>query len=70
MQSPDFNSPTWAFLKQHYEARLKKLREENDALKLSEVDTAILRGRIAELKELQNMQEKLSREKSLQEARR
>lgn len=43
------NTPLWLRLKGEWEARLEKLRAENDA-DLSEIASAKLRGRIAELK--------------------
>lgn len=46
----DFQSRTWDHFKEHLEARLQRLREENDS---GDADaTAKRRGRIAEVKEL------------------
>ena len=47
----DFNTRTWERLEAVLQARLSKLREENDD-RLDETSTAFVRGRIAELKEL------------------
>ena len=47
-------SALWAVLKQHYEERLDMLRRQNDG-KFGEAETARLRGRIAEVKELLNL---------------
>jgi hypothetical protein len=44
-------SPTWQRLKGHAEQRLADLRMQNDGA-LSELETARLRGRIAELKSI------------------
>lgn len=48
----DFNGATWARLETHVRARIAKLREDNDRPQNSEQQTATLRGRILELKEL------------------
>lgn len=48
----DFTSPTWLRLRKYCERRLDELRRKNDGL-LSADDTARLRGRIAQLKEIQ-----------------
>lgn len=48
----DFNGPTWFRLETHVRARIAKLREDNDRPQNSEQQTATLRGRILELKEL------------------
>ncbi len=42
-------SPLWRKLKEHWEARMEQLRSENDK-NLNEIETARLRGRIAEVK--------------------
>ena len=47
----DRNSATWAVLKRHLEARLDTLRRMNDNPS-GEMETATLRGRIAEIKRL------------------
>ena len=44
-------SPLWHKLKEHYESRLARLREENDG-PLDDVETAKLRGKIAEVRSL------------------
>ncbi len=55
MSSPltkdDITSPTWLRLRAHYEAELAKLRVKNDA-EHDPDQTARLRGRIAEIKNL------------------
>ena len=43
----DLRSPTWAKLKKHFEQRRNDHRIENEK-RLSDLDTAYLRGRIAE----------------------
>lgn len=45
-------NPVWARIEQYYRARLADLREQNDSPNLDEVKTAVLRGRIAELRGL------------------
>lgn len=45
----DFHTPTWAKLRQHYEARLATLRRKNDS-DLEPRETAHIRGQIAECK--------------------
>lgn len=47
----DFNSGLWVRLRKHYEERLGELRAKNDA-PLSAEETAAIRGRIAEIKRL------------------
>lgn len=51
MNSNDFNSTTWLTLVVELEARLALLRSQNDAT-LNEIETAKLRGRLAELKRI------------------
>lgn len=51
LNASDINSPTWKRIKEHYEARLLRLRIKNDVSR-SEVETARLRGQIAEIKTL------------------
>lgn len=45
----ELNSPLWAKLKDHWSKRLLSLRAENDK-NLNDIDTARLRGRIAEVR--------------------
>lgn len=47
----DFNSETWKAIQARYSSRLEELRRKNDGL-LNAEQTAHLRGRIAETKEL------------------
>jgi len=47
----DLQSPTWLKIKKHVEERVESHRSSNDG-RLSESDTAHLRGRIAEAKYL------------------
>ena len=42
-------NPLWISIEKHYAARLEELRSKNDA-PLTELETASLRGRIAEVK--------------------
>lgn len=43
-------SPAWRSLKAKFEARLEKMRRDNDNPNLTDVETATLRGHIACLK--------------------
>ena len=49
------NSLVMAKLVRHLEARLESNRRKNDGENLDQVQTAMLRGRIAELKQLLNL---------------
>jgi len=49
---PDYFSDTWSFVAQWAESELVKARKSNDSPKKDDVATAILRGKIAMLKEL------------------
>lgn len=46
----DFTSPTWHTLRKWAEARLASARVKNDAVGLSDIETAALRGEIRMLK--------------------
>lgn len=46
----DFNSPAWHGIRKWVEAELKKARDKNDAVSLSDIETAALRGEIRVLK--------------------
>lgn len=43
-------APVWGRLKEHYEERLRQARIRNDDSRLTEIETAALRARIAEAK--------------------
>lgn len=45
----DKMNPLWRKLMKHWEGKLQLLREQNDAAR-TDLDTALLRGRIAEIK--------------------
>jgi len=45
-------SPDWLAIEKHLNNKLKALREKNDSHKLNHDQTCVLRGRIAEIKEL------------------
>lgn len=45
-------SPLWMRLKKHLEEQLRRAREKNDAVNLTEAETAALRGEIAAIKKL------------------
>lgn len=46
----DFTSATWHQLRKWAEEQLRKAREKNDAVGLSDIETAALRGEIRTLK--------------------
>jgi len=46
----DYQSATWHLLRKWAEDQLKRAREKNDALKLTQEETAALRGEIRTLK--------------------
>lgn len=46
------NSPTWTAIRRHLADKLEALRKQNDSPDLSDLATARLRGRIAEIKAL------------------
>ncbi len=54
LTSQEKNSPLWAKIKEHYDEELTKLRQKNDGdiIKLSEIETAELRGQIRQVKML------------------
>jgi hypothetical protein len=45
-------SPVWHLIKEHLESRLDSFRKQNDFEDLTEKQTALMRGRIKELKYL------------------
>lgn len=51
-------NPVWPKLMKYFEARLQSLRERNDANSDPQV-TAMLRGRIAELKAVMNLDKEM-----------
>ena len=48
----DSSSGTWKFIEEYAEAQIARQRERNDVISLDAVQTAHVRGRIAELKAL------------------
>jgi hypothetical protein len=46
----NYNSPEWHTLRKWAEEQLRKCREKNDAVSLSELETAALRGEIRFIK--------------------
>lgn len=50
LDANDLRSPVWRKLRDHYETKLAKLRQQNDSPDIDPVATATLRGRIAEVK--------------------
>jgi hypothetical protein len=45
----------WIAMRQHYERRLHTLRAQNDSMTLDPIKTAELRGRIAEVRAILNL---------------
>ena len=58
----DFNSPQWHVLRKWTEEQLSKAREKNDAVSMSEIDTAALRGEIRVLKRILDLPESVTRD--------
>ena len=52
LERHDFDSRMWVLLREHINERIQKLRVDNDRPQNTEQQTATLRGRILELKEL------------------
>lgn len=50
LQAVDLQSSTWNKLQEYYLERLNNLRAKNDNANLDPIDTAVLRGRIKEIK--------------------
>jgi hypothetical protein len=63
----DFNTAAWLQVARWAQSRLDALRLRNDAL-LDPVETASLRGRIQELKELIGLPERVARENGTESA--
>lgn len=57
LHQDDFKSPVWGRVAERLRARIEALRLQNDSNKLTEVETAAIRGGIAELKLLLNLAE-------------
>ena len=55
LSEQDKNNPLWGALMAYFENRLQALRTKNDGA-LSEADTANIRGRIAEIKAMMNLE--------------
>src|SRR5258708_32032108 len=58
-----FEGETWAYVVDQAEKKLQRLREKNDDARLNEVQTAVLRGRIRELRDLLALPERLKAER-------
>jgi len=52
MKPADFATVAWRHLKDDLRARLADLREQNDRASLTAEQTAVIRGRIAEVKRI------------------
>lgn len=57
----DFTSATWHALRKWAESELEKARQKNDAVGLSETDTAALRGEIRMLKKFLDLPNQATR---------
>jgi hypothetical protein len=53
----DKQSGTWGKLSAHLKDRLETLRRQNDGERLTDIQTAVIRGKIAILKELCALEE-------------
>jgi len=51
----EINSPLWVKIFQHLDAKLQRIRVQNDNIEADSIATAVLRGRIAVIKELKNL---------------
>ena len=60
LERADFETRTWRNLAERMRDRIAELREMNDRPQNTELQTAIVRGRIAELKELLALPEKVA----------
>lgn len=56
-QVTDFDSAVWRKVETRLNQRLVALRKQNDRLTMGEVETAVIRGRIAEVKALLELPE-------------
>jgi uncharacterized protein YigA (DUF484 family) len=59
-------SPTWRFIERYAADRLKAERDKNDSVRLNEIETAFLRGRIDALKTVLRLPEASRDNESLQ----
>jgi hypothetical protein len=57
----DVNSRTWSELELYLKDRLNRCREKNDNGKLTDAETAMLRGEIAAIKDLLALPERVAR---------
>jgi hypothetical protein len=52
LNAADRETLLWRKLRKHLESELADLRERNDSIKHTEQQTAVIRGRIAQIKDL------------------
>jgi len=64
----DTQSSTWTEIRSRLELWLAEAREQNDDAELDAFETAALRGRIAALKDLLKLPERLERQAAVREA--
>ena len=58
----DFSNPSWAQVKTYLEERIASLRQRNDAVELTEVQTAAVRGEIRALKLVLDLPQRAAQE--------
>lgn len=61
MSDINFHSPDWHRVRKWAEAELERLRIKNDAVGLTEIETAALRGEIRGIKKLLGLPEMAAR---------
>lgn len=61
----DAYSQTWIFVSNWLEAELVRMRESNDSTKLTDIQTAVLRGKIRFAKDLLALPDKKERKRSV-----
>jgi hypothetical protein len=52
LEPHEFNTAVWARVRAYYEKRIAALRTQNDNTQLTAEETAVIRGRIAEVRGL------------------
>lgn len=61
--------PTWVAIRKHLEAEVERLRKANDNLELDPIKTAALRARIAAVKDLLMLPERLAASAAMSDPR-
>jgi hypothetical protein len=65
----DRHDPTWVSIRRHLDEEIERWRKANDNPKLSESETAAVRARIAAIKDLLALPERLAAQASMSEPR-